>query len=237
MDNIPIYVSIVFLMSAATVLGFVYYAVDTASADKKSLTSSIVITFVSAWLFIIALLSFYDFFTEFDVRPPRLIVAVIIPAITITLLFVFPRSKAFLHKIPLTTLTYIHIVRIPIEMVLWWLALEGKLDMKLTFEGINYDILVGISAPFVAVFLVGLRSKSKFGAGIWNVLSLLSLFLIVKNAIQSTPYFFSSESFLTPNIAVFYFPYIWLPTFIVPVVLLSHLISLYKIFTEPDELV
>ncbi|HVF96549.1 MAG TPA: hypothetical protein VM871_04480, partial [Flavisolibacter sp.] len=36
-------------------------------------------------------------------------------------------------------------------------------------------------------------------------------------------------AFDQPNIAVLYFPFIWLPSFIVPVVLLSHLVCIRQL--------
>jgi len=58
----------------------------------------------------------------------------------------------------LTTLTYVHIVRIPVEIVLWWSFLKGRIPVAITFEGMNFDILSGISAPFTALFLLEKKS-------------------------------------------------------------------------------
>lgn len=138
-------------------------------------------------------------------------------------------------KMPLTTLTYIHIIRVPVEIVLWWLYKEGQVGVLLTFEGINYDIVSGITAPFAGLFLVGMRSKSKFGALAWNVIALGLLVSIVYHAVLSTPYPFQKFGFEQPNVAVFHFPYIWLPTFVVPAVLFCHIASIYKLITSKDE--
>ncbi len=105
----------------------------------------------------------------------------------------------------------------------------------LTFEGINYDIVSGISAPFAGVFLVGMRSKSRIGAIIWNILALALLINIVARAISATPYFFDPDSFNVPNVAVFNFPYVLLPGFVVPMVLFSHIVSFIKLFGRQEE--
>lgn len=138
-------------------------------------------------------------------------------------------------RMPITSLTYLHIVRVPVEIVLWWLALHQMLPLLLTFEGINHDILSGVSAPFVAIFMVGQRSKSRIGAIIWNILAMGLLINIVGHALLSTPYPFQQFSFDQPNIAIFYFPFVWLPGFIVPAVLLSHLVSLMKLINKTED--
>jgi len=127
-------------------------------------------------------------------------------------------------------------VRVPVEIVLWWLAGFSVLPELMTFEGLNYDILAGISAPFVAIFMVGLRSKTEIGAVIWNIIGLLLLINIVVHALLSAPFLFQTMAFDQPNIAVFYFPFIYLPSFIVPVVLFAHLASLAKLLSKHEVL-
>lgn len=145
------------------------------------------------------------------------------------------QSREFIAKMPITTLTYVHIIRVPVEIVLWWLFINGVVAELMTFQGLNYDILSGISAPFAGLFLVGMKSKSKFAAVIWNLITLALLVNIVFRAIQATPYFYDVALYDQPNIAVFYFPYILLPLFIVPTVFFCHFASLYKLIFTKEE--
>lgn len=234
MSNIPPYVSISFMACVLACFGFVYYAVDRASAKGSNLPV-IMTTFVGIWIFIITLLTIQGFFLDFISRPPRLFMFFgIIVLIAIGLLSI-KRSRVFIAKMPITTLTYIHIIRVPVEIVLWWLFMNGVVAESMTFQGLNYDILSGISAPFAGLFLVGMKSKSKFAAVIWNVLTMALLVNIVFRAIQATPYFYDVSLYDQPNIAVFYFPYILLPLFIVPAIVFCHIASLYKLMFIPDE--
>jgi hypothetical protein len=235
MQELPIYVSGTFLATVLATFVFLFYAINAASPDDKNFTPTIIATFIGVWLFVIALLTYNDFFRQFDATPPRFILIVIPPILTVLILFLIPTARAFFHQMPLTVLTYIHIVRVPVEIVLWWLAINQALPMELTFEGMNYDILSGISAPFAGIFFVGMRSKAKIAAIIWNLLTLGLLIVIVFSAISATPYFYESAGYQQPNIAVFYFPYVWLPAFVVPVIFFSHMVSLYKLFTEKEE--
>lgn len=235
MENIPPFVSITFIVTVLATFGFLYYAINTASSDKTNTTPTMAITLIIAWVFVVSLLTFNGFFRDFDSQPPRFLYLILPPLLVIIALLAIPKSRAFLQKMPLTTLTYIHIIRVPVEMVLWWLSQEGVVASAMTFEGMNYDILSGISAPFAGVFLVGLRSKSKIGAFIWNLLAFGLVLNIVVRAISATPYFFDPAVYDQPNIAVFYFPYVLLPAFIVPAVFFSHLVSFYRLLTDKDE--
>jgi len=55
------------------------------------------------------------------------------------------------------------------------------------------------------------------------------LFNIVLTAILSAPLPIQQLAFDQPSIAVMYFPFVYLPGFIVPIVLFSHLVSLKKL--------
>jgi hypothetical protein len=63
----------------------------------------------------------------------------------------------------------------------------------------------------------------------WNFLCLGLLINIVFTALLSAPFPFQRFAFDQPNIALAYFPFTWLPCWIVPLVLLSHLVSIRKL--------
>ena len=93
----------------------------------------------------------------------------------------------------------------------------------MTFEGRNLDILSGITAPVVYYFGFVKKRMNNTSIILWNLICLGLLFNIVITAILSAPTPFQKLAFDQPNIGVFYFPFIWLPGIIVPLVLLAHL--------------
>ncbi|MFK7953930.1 MAG: hypothetical protein AB8B73_13875 [Ekhidna sp.] len=235
METTPTYIAGTFITIVLALIGFIYYAVNAASNSKKDLTPAITLALLFSWIFVICTLTFNDFFQDFSM-PPRLFIFVGLTIISIVVLFAAPKSRAFLNKMPITTLTYLHIIRVPVEIVLWWLAISGLIPLDLTFEGSNLDIISGISAPFAAVFMVSGKSINRIGAIIWNVLAIGLLFNIVLRAISYTPYFYEQVAGgEVANNAMFHFPYVLLPTFVVPVVLFSHLVCLYQLFFKKDQ--
>ena len=236
MDNLPAFIPYVFIAITLSAAGFIAYAANVVGPSKRNSTPTVVFTFMAVWLFVIALLTYQGVFEDTTSFPPRLFIAVGLTIIALVTLFGSKGSRDFILQMPITTLTYVHIIRVPVELVLWWLALEKWVPIEMTFEGSNFDILTGVTAPFAAVFLVGMRSKSTFAAVIWNIAGIVMLANIVIMAVRASPYFYNPESFAVPNIAVLQFPFIWLPTFVVPVVLFAHIASILKLVTpEPSE--
>jgi hypothetical protein len=70
---------------------------------------------------------------------------------------------------------------------------------------------------------------------VWNFICLGLLFNIVVHAVLSAPLPFQQLAFDQPNVAILYFPYVWLPAFIVPVVLLSHLVAIRKLIIKTGQ--
>ncbi len=235
MNSVPIYVSIVFILTVITTFGFIYFAVKATHTSNK-LTVIVSLTLIT-WLAFTAILSLNEFFLVVDVMPPRFMMLLGIPLIGIIILFSKEKSRTFIKQIPITTLNYLHIIRVPVEMVLWWLFLAGTIPQLMTFEGGNLDILSGITAPFVAIFFVGMKNKRRIVAIIWNLITLGLLFNIIIHAVLSLPLPFQQLAFDTPNIALLYFPYIWLPAFVVPTVMFAHFASLMKLWDKSDDIV
>jgi hypothetical protein len=116
-----------------------------------------------------------------------------------------------------------------VEVLLWMLFLQNLVPVQMTFEGRNLDILAGIFGPIVGYFCLHKKSLSKSVAVIYNIVSLALLINIVATAILSTPYPFRVFMNEPANIIVAYFPFVLLPSFLVPLAYFIHLISLRQL--------
>ena len=186
---------------------------------------------VFAWTGLQGILSFSDFYAaNLDAMPPRLVLFGIAPMLVLIIgLFLSAQGQVFIDSLPLNLLTYIHIVRIPVEIALLLLARKGFIPDIMTFEGRNYDIVAGITAPLVAYFGITKGHMNKTMLIGWNLICLALLMNIVVMGVLSAPLPFQQMAFEQPNVAVLIFPFSWLPTVIVPIVLFSHLVSLRQI--------
>lgn len=226
-ENLPGYVSITFILTTFLTVGIFLYAIKrgafTATATKFL---SFLLPF---WLIFQATLAVGGFYLNTEVVPPRLMLFALFPALAlIIVLFIFAR-KGFIEQLPLQILTWLHIIRIPVELVLLWLYQNGLVPQLMTFEGRNFDVLSGITAPIIAWLAFRGGKVNRPLLIIWNLLALGLLLNIVINAILSFPFPFQQFAFDQPNRGVLYFPFIWLPSTIVPIVLFCHLASLWQL--------
>jgi len=162
----------------------------------------------------------------------------ILPTIlTIILLFATSKGRQFIDSLPLKNLTYLNIVRIPIEIILLWLFLNKSIPELMTFEGRNFDIIAGITAPIIAYFGIKKNKLNRQTILIWNFICLGLLINIVVNALFSAPSPIQKFAFDQPNIAILNFPFSWLPTFIVPIVLFGHLTSIRQLLKNKAKII
>lgn len=235
MNNIPIYVPLIFCAVVVTTFGFLYYAFNRTRSIEENNSQVIFGVLAIAWLFITGYMASSGFIRDFESLPPKFLLLIVPPNLVTVLLLIIPKTRKLLKSIPIATITYIHIIRVPVELVIWWLFLNGQLPQIMSFEGANFDIISGITAPFAAIFLLRNDSFHRKSAIVWNLLALALLFAIVYHAILSAPFPFQQYGLDQPNIAVFYIPYVWLPGFVVPAVLFSHLVSLVKLLSPSDD--
>ena len=225
-ENLPLYIVVTFIMSTLIAVGIFPYATQRGAFSSNA--TKVLSVLLPFWLIFQATLAVTGFYKVTDSVPPRLMLFGIAPALlTIIALFVF--AKDFILRLPLQTLTIIHIVRIPVELVLRWLYQNGQVPQMMTYEGINFDILSGITAIFVYWFAFRGGKINKPVLLMWNFLALGLLINIVVHALLSLPSPFQQMAFDQPNRAILYFPFVWLPTVVVPIVLFSHLISIRQL--------
>jgi hypothetical protein len=223
MSQLPSYISFVFILTTLlTVLLF-------SMAAEKPKTSLIILIL---WLIIQAMISLTGFYTITNNNPPRFALLILPPIIFIIALFITAKGKQFIDELNIRILTVLHIVRIPVEIVLLLLSFHKAIPQIMTFEGKNFDILAGISAPFIFYFGFYKKQISRAVMLFWNFLCIGLLINIVSIAILSAPFPFQKIAFDQPNIAILYFPYIWLPCCIVPLVLFSHLATIRQLLNK-----
>ncbi len=220
MENLPSYVSIIFGLTTALTV-FLFY--------KAANYSKPVIIILLAWLALQTTIALTGFYTITDTMPPRFALLVLPPLIFTGVLFFTTWGNHFINTLNIKTLTLLHIIRIPVEIVLLWLFLAKAIPKIMTFEGRNFDILSGVSAPLIYYFCFVKKRLSQNIVLIWNVICLLLLINIVTIAVLSAPFVFQKFAFDQPNTAVFHFPFIWLPGCIVPIVLISQLAAIKQL--------
>lgn len=182
------------------------------------------------WLGLQGTLALSGFYTRTNALPPRLALLLGPPLLLIVVLFATAAGRRWLDGLRLEILTMLHVVRIPVEGVLFGLFLQKAVPRLMTFEGRNWDILAGLTAPVVYYFAFQQKQLGRRGLLLWNVLGLASLLNIVANAVLSAPTPLQRFAFEQPNVAILHFPFAWLPACVVPLVLLAHLVATRRLW-------
>jgi len=180
---------------------------------------------IIGWAILVAIVSISGLTQRFEWFPINLGPVLLIPLAGILVLTFSKGTAEVLRHVPVQVLTHMQVFRVFVEILLWMLFIRGALPVQMTFEGRNFDILAGLTAPVMAFFFADNRKLMIA----WNLISLGLLINIVTIAIVSMPTplrIFHNEP---ANTIVAEFPFIYLPTFLVPLAYGLHFLSLRKL--------
>jgi hypothetical protein len=124
--------------------------------------------------------------------------------------------------VPLWMLVGVQAFRLPLELAMHALYERGIMPVQMSYSGLNFDIVTGLTAIAVAAAVrAGVGGPRLVAA--WNVLGLALLVNIVTVAILSTPRFryFGPDAL---NVFVMSPPFVWLPAVMVLAALAGHLL-------------
>ena len=189
---------------------------------------------IVSWLGLLIAYSQTSFIHNFTIKPPPVLLVIIAPTLFVLILAL--RKNA--SKIYLSINTFIPVIiqsfRIIIELLLWGLYCKGFLPKQMTFEGLNFDILIGVSAiPFAYFIKRNMITRQAIIA--WNIIGILFLLNIAIIAFLSAPTPFRVFMNEPANTIITHFPFIWLPGFIVPFALFMHVISIRQMLNHASK--
>ena len=224
MENVSIV--IILLFSLATIITLLIFF-------KAAHYSKRLMAVVLVWLIIQSALGILGFYSNWTAIPPRFPLLIAPPVLAIVLLLALKGGRSFVDTLNIETLTILHVIRIPVEITLYYLLMARLIPQSMTFEGTNLDIVSGITAPIVYYFAFSLKRMHPRILLIWNFVCLALLLNVVITAILSAPTPFQKFAFDQPNIGIGYFPFVLLPAVLVPIVLFSHLASIRQLIKRP----
>ncbi|OUJ69507.1 hypothetical protein [Hymenobacter crusticola] len=221
MEAAPLALSAGFVLLTG-LTGWLFYR----ATHRSRLTLSLLV----AWLSLQAGLSLNGFYVATpQALPPRLLLALLPPLLLLAGLLLTGRGRRYLLCLRLERLTLLHTIRLPVEIVLWVLSYYHLVPQLMTFEGRNRDLFSGLSAPVIYYLVFRRRGRWRQLLLGWNVVCLGLVLNILVQALLSVPGPLQRLAFEQPNVAVLYFPFVWLPSCLVPLVLLSHVAAFYQL--------
>jgi hypothetical protein len=219
MQNLPLYIYVTFILTVIAAVWFIYKA---ANHSKPFLTVIIL------WVIFQSFLGMNGFY-KIRTFPPRFLFLVFPPVILLLLSLLIPAGKRFMDRLNVKDLTIFNLIRIPVEIVLYCLFLNNAVPGIMTFEGRNFDILSGVSAPVIWYFGFVKGSLNRTVLIVWNLVCLALLLNVLRivalSLISKIPAFAFDQS----KLVLVYFPFVLLPACLVPLVLLSHVAAIRQL--------
>jgi hypothetical protein len=175
------------------------------------------------------LLANTGFYDDTSTTPPRAVLLLAPSLLLIAAVWATASGRQLMRAASLPALVLVHVCRVPVELVLHEAWLHDLVPQAMTYTGSNLDIVSGVSAVLVWLYLRNAPHPSKAVLVLWNLLCLGLLFNIVITAVLSLPGPMQVLNHDLPNRLVLASPYVLLPAVVVPIVLFAHLCALLKL--------
>ena len=188
---------------------------------------------VLAYLVIPAVLAEAGALDRYDPMPAPGLVLILVLAIATVVLALSRFGSRIATSLGIASLVGYQAFRIPVEWLLHRLYGEGVVPVQMTWSGRNFDVITGITALSLGMWLARTPSRPRGLLHAWNLLGFALLANVVAVAVLSAPVPFRTFMEGPPNLLPSTFPFIWLPTFLVQLALFGHL-ALFKELRRPD---
>jgi hypothetical protein len=214
---------------AVLAVGFVF-AVQQAAARSEAPTLSRrwtwrAVGLIVLWLAVPALLAQSGILRNFAATPPPFMPLVAVLALVAAGLAFSSFGARLVNGIGIGWLVGFQSFRLPLEWLLHRLYQEGVVPVQMTYAGRNFDIITGVLALLLGMWAL-FKRPPRWVIWLFNLIGLALLINIVTIAILSTPVPFRKFFNEPANTFIVYFPYVWLPTFLVQAAWFGHLLVL-----------
>ncbi len=217
---------VAFLALVATVVAALLVGVWWSGRDLASNRRTMLVTVVSlaAWLGGTAALALSGALDALEVVPPPALFVLVTTVVLTVALAMSPLGRRLALGVPLPALVGVQVFRVPLEVLLHRLHLEGVLPVEVTYQGWNYDIATGALALVLAVALWRGPVPRWVVSG-WNGLGLILVTVVVATAVLALPTPFQQiQSNPSAEAIVTTVPLIWLPTVLVAGAIIGHVL-------------
>ena len=235
MPYIPLHISALFIALVFGIAFLIIIAVQVCGRrldlpfeeQRNNIWATISVLLV--WLMFTLIIGVSGYLSDFTSLPPKILLVIVPPFLFLLLILT---SKQF-HELcaPLDNFWFIYpqSFRILMEFILWLLYRYHIITIQMTFEGRNFDIIIGLTAPIVAYYCFNRKIWSPKIAVAWNFIGIALLVNIMVIAFLSMPYPLRHFMNEPANTIAFHFPFVWLPSLVVPFAFLLHAVSIRRL--------
>lgn len=229
------YTGLTVLMIMLILLGY-HKALKAHFTDKKVRKTKILflIAALAGWFLYLFILSKNEILFDLSM-PPRFLLLLMPFVIFLIVFYMKNKDNQFIQSIPLKWTTLYQTFRVAVEFLLLYTFYKGLIPEQATFEGLNYDVIMGITAPLVAFFMVQEHKKNGVLVYAWNIIGIFMVlfvaFIIATSLYQ--PQIWGAETPLvkTEFLAL---PYLLIAGFLAPSAIAMHVVALIQLRGRKD---
>jgi len=210
----------------------------TRAARKSGLPHSLAPAIAAGmllWLGAAAILARSGVLSAGTASPPRWPLLPLTALATLSLLGLNPAFRRLLPEIPPWQPVALQAFRVGVELAFWRLHAEGVAPVQVTFEGRNFDALVGLAAPAVAAGIASGRIGPRLAIA-WNLSGLALLVNAIGTVATSAPGPLHRDWPGEPFVAIAAWPVVWIPAPLAPTGIFLHVVSLRQAIASPERL-
>lgn len=228
----PFHISLLLVLIVVALVVVIALALNKLTSSTKKHIVYISVGALIGWLALMVIAAESGFFRNFQTMPPRIAFGLVPTIVAIMILSSLRRVREVLFAAPESWLIAYQVYRVPLEIVLWMLFRTNLIPVQMTFEGRNFDIIPALLALPVAYFCCVRKSWPRVVAMIWNVLGFGLVVNVATTGLLSAPTPFRVFMNEPANTFIADFPYVWIPTFLVPLALFGHVMSFLQLMTK-----
>ena len=183
---------------------------------------------IAAVMSLSAVLASAGLMARADAKPPWLQSLIGLEFVALTSYGLSRAGRVATNDTALASLVLLQSFRLPLELLMLYAARQGVMPTEFSMAGYNFDVITGALAVPLGLALLRGWAVPRYLLIAWNAWGVACLLVIAALAVATSPnvaWFGSAQAHV--SVWVLYFPYVWLPTIMVPVAVYAHgLISL-----------
>jgi CubicO group peptidase (beta-lactamase class C family) len=160
---------------------------------------------------------------QFPPALPTMMVVFVLLLVLSVGLGVSPVGRRLATGLPLAVLVGVQGFRLPLELLMHRAYEHGLMPVQMSYSGLNFDIVTGITALIVSALLATGRAGVRT-ARAWNVMGTLLLANIILISLLAAPTPWRVFRGGPANEWIATEPYIWLPTVMVAFAIVGHIV-------------
>ena len=237
---IPGYLTPLILTSSVVMLSTVLFGIRRAlkqttwSREERNRTFWSVTLVLIGWFAVALVTSILGAYHATSLKTPTIQYALMIPIVLgVVLFWRWGLLRRLIEITPNEWLVGVQLYRVLGGVFLALYAAEYIPGFFALPAGIG-DVIVGLLAPFVAVAYARGSNGALTTTRWWNFAGLTDLVVAVAPGFLSSPSQLQLVAFDRPNVLITMFPLVMIPAFLVPLSVLLHFASLYKLRHEGE---